>query len=354
MKNQILLLLLCGATLPCFAQSQIIQLSNPSFEDFARASNPPINWYNCGFPGESPPDVQPDPTFSVSKDAYDGETYLGMVVRDNDTWESVSQRLSQPFQKGACYQFEIYLARSLSYQSVSRISDKAANYATPAKLKIWAGNGQCDKRQLLGATDRVIHTDWKPYSFQFDATGTWNYIILEAFYDEPTLVPYNGNILLDKISELKRVDCAFFTDEALGKNNTQVDEIAPQTPVTPISETELAATVETYANRITFDDFGSLRRMLYTDPQTGKERWVNLPLYSMLEGLKQHSLITLIIVIVEKDADLAEKKKQSLKTALRHMGARKDQVIVRGWQENDAAKSWLGNPDSGVLLRLIR
>ncbi len=129
---------------------------------------------------------------------------------------------------------------------------------------------------------------------------------------------------------------------------------APQPPAKPVSETELAAMVETYANRITFDDFGSLRRMLYTNPNTGKEKWVNLPLYTILEGLKQHSLATLTLVIVEKDPELAEKKKQSLKTALRNMGARNDQVIVRGWQETDAAKTWSGNPDSGVLLRLIR
>ena len=93
---------------------------------------------------------------------------------------------------------------------------------------------------------------------------------------------------------------------------------------------------------------------MYADERTGKEKWVNLPLHTILEGLQQHPLTNLILVIVEKDADLAEKKKQSLKTALRNMGARKDQVIVRGWQETDATKSWSGNPDSGVLLRLIR
>lgn len=352
MKTYLLSLFFCAATGSGFAQFQSIYFINPSFEDYARASNPPINWHDCGFRGESPPDVQPDPTFNVAKQAYDGATYLGMVTRDNDTWESVSQRVSEPFQKGACYQFEVYLARSLTYMSVSRVSDKSANYATPVKLRVWAGNGHCDKQQLLGETKLVINTEWKPYNFQFGADQNFNYIILEAYYDNPDLPPYCGNILVDKLSDIKQVDCAFPADAAPDQKIVEQEAEAPLT--TPVSETELANLVETYANRITFDDFGSLRRMLYTNPNTGKEKWVNLPLYTILEGLQQHPLTNLILVIVEKDPDLAEKKKQSLKTALRNMGARNDQVIVRGWLENDAAKSWSGNPDSGVLLRLIR
>ena len=355
MKNHLILLLCCAATLSCFAQSQPIYFTNPSFEDlFANASTPPRNWHDCGFRGESPPDINPNLTFNVTKPAYDGETYLGMVVRDNNTWESVSQRVSNPFQKGACYQFEVYLARSLTYMSISRVSDKPANYATPAKLRVWAGNGPCDKQQLLGETKLVINTNWKPYIFQFGTEEIFNYIILEAYYDNPDMPPYCGNILLDKLSDIKQVDCAFSADVAPDQEIVEQETEAPHPPAKPISETELAAIVETYANRITFDDFGSLRRMLYTNPNTGKEKWVNLPLHTILEGLQQHPLTNLILVIVEKDPDLSEKKKQSLKTALRNMGARNDQVIVRGWQENDAAKSWSGDPDSGVLLRLIR
>lgn len=182
-------------------------MSNPSFEDFARASQPPINWYNCGFPGESPPDVQPDPTFNVTKVAADGETYLGMVVRDNDTWESVSQKMSRPLEKGKCYEFSIQLSRSLTYMSVSRISDQQANYATPAKLRIYGGFGHCDKQYMLGETKLIINTNWKEYNFKFEPMGNYTYIVLEAFYDTPTLVPYNGNILLDKASTINLVPC---------------------------------------------------------------------------------------------------------------------------------------------------
>lgn len=356
MKNHLILLFYGAVALPGFVQSQSIQFSNPSFEDFANASTPPMDWHDCGFRGESPPDIQPNPTFNVTKKAYDGDTYLGMVVRDNKTWESVSQQISQPLQKGGCYTFEIYLARSLSYISVSRLTDNVANYATPVKLKVWGSFGHCDKEQLLATTPLVINKDWKPYRLIFEAHEAYSYLLFEAYYDEPTLVPYNGNLLLDNLSEIQPYTCNeedSFNPEGFAFEKEEEAE-APQPPIKPVSETELAAMVETFANRITFDDFGSLKRMLYTDERTTEEKWVNLPLYNILEGLKQHSLATLTLVIVEKDPDLAEKKKQSLKTALRNMGAQKDQVIVRGWQETDATKSWSGNPDSGVLLRLIR
>ncbi len=358
MKNHLILLLCSVATLSGFAQTAPIEFTNPSFEDSPGSSSSPIHWYNCGFPGESPPDVQPNPTFNVTKEAYNGETYLGMVVRDNDTWESVSQRISQPLQKGGCYGFEIYLARSLTYMSVSRLTDNTANYATPTKLRVWGGFKHCDKKQLLTTSQLVTHTDWKPYHLFFKAQEAYSYLLLEAFYDTPTLVPYNGNLLLDKLSEIKLFPCnensSFDPEFFAASEKEEAEEQVPETQVAPISETELVTMVETYANRITFDDFGSLKRMLYADERTGKEKWVNLPLYNILEGLRQHSLATLTLVIVEKDPELAEKKKQSLKTALRNMGARKDQVIVRGWQETDATKSWSGNPDSGVLMRLIR
>jgi hypothetical protein len=110
--NLSVLVILSNFTLK--AQGEPIILDNPSFEDMPRHSKEPRFWTNCGDPAESPPDVQPDYTFQVSKSAFDGNTYLGMVVRDNDTWEEVGQMLSSPMRQGTCYKFSIKLARSLT------------------------------------------------------------------------------------------------------------------------------------------------------------------------------------------------------------------------------------------------
>ena len=161
-----------------WGQDEVITLQNPSFEDMPRPGKPPRNWFDCGFQGETPPDVQPDPTFSVSKMPVDGGTYLGMVVRDNDTWESVSQKLSSPLKKGKCYEFSLHLSRSELYISVSRTSDETANYTTPAKLRIYGGYGHCDKQFLLAETKVIINHRWLEYKFRFEPIEDYNYIIL--------------------------------------------------------------------------------------------------------------------------------------------------------------------------------
>ena len=85
-----------------FGQADAIQLINPSFEDYPRAERVPHGWRDCGFPGESAPDTHPSGAFDVVKYPSDGNTYLGMVVRDNDTWERVSQHLTAPIQAETC------------------------------------------------------------------------------------------------------------------------------------------------------------------------------------------------------------------------------------------------------------
>lgn len=190
-----------------FSQDEPIYLTNPSFEDFPRHSKEPNGWFNCGFPSESPPDVQPSGDFSVTKPAFDGNTYLGMVVRDNDTWEAVSQRLSRPMKKGQCYEFSLQLARSELYISLSRSSNETTNYVTPAKIRIYGGFGNCDKQYLLDETSLIINNRWLQYNFKFEPIADYSYITIQAFYETPTLFPYNGNVLVDNASPIKPIPC---------------------------------------------------------------------------------------------------------------------------------------------------
>ena len=196
------------------AQSQvnnhetIIRLYNPSFEDMPRNSRAPRGWLNCGFMGESPPDTQPDSTFKVFQPANNGNTYLGMVTRDNDTWEAVAQRLNRPLEAGKCYSFGIFLARSESYLSVSQTTGANVNYDTPSVLRIWGGAGRCDKRELLHETSTITHTRWLEYKFKFTPAQTHTYIVLEATYKMPTLFPTNGNLLIDNASPIVMIPCS--------------------------------------------------------------------------------------------------------------------------------------------------
>lgn len=228
------------------AQEVEIQLDNPSFEDIPRHSREPRYWTDCGWPSESPPDVQPDFTFQVTKQAFSGNTYLGMVTRDNDTWESVGQLLNSPLEDGKCYEFSIKMARSLSYYSVSRERNVPANYIEPIKLRVWAGFGMCDKREMLDESPLISNTDWKEYKFKFEPSGNYTHFILEAFYKTPSLFPTNGNLLLDDASSIVMIPCDTEVPdepqdpqpvgEPLADNG--ITPRSPDQPTTPVQPTQ--------------------------------------------------------------------------------------------------------------------
>lgn len=184
-----------------------IYLNNPSFEGLPTAGTPPTGWNNCGHPSESPPDVQPG-SFDVAKKASHGNTYLGLVVRDNETWESVSQRLSRPLEMNQCYEFSMDVCRSEIYISQSKTTNQKANYVTPARLLIWGGNGSCGKQELLYETSIIQNTRWLGVNFRLHPQkGSYNYIIFEAYYQTPVMFPYNGNVMLDNASPIRQIPC---------------------------------------------------------------------------------------------------------------------------------------------------
>ena len=233
-------LIFCSPLL--FGQDQSIELRNPSFEGTPYAGSnenyfkAPRGWYNCGKPNETPPDIQPNldpfgaPFFEVTTKAQDENTYLGLVVRDNDTWEAVGQRLKLPLESGKCYEFSLYLARSERYVSDARDgSGMDVNHNQPAVIRIYGGNGYCQKKQLLDETGVIRHTKWKKYSFKFEPNSRMNFLLIEAFYKTPTLLPYNGNVLVDHLSNIELVPC----DEELPVEEPVEELVASNDKVIP-------------------------------------------------------------------------------------------------------------------------
>jgi outer membrane protein OmpA-like peptidoglycan-associated protein len=194
----------------------LIKLRNGSFEDEPyigrRSGKGPDGWRDCGKLGETSPDVHPAPFpdstfFEVTTRPSDGNTYLGMVVRDNITWESIGQRLRTPMKAGNCYNFSIDLARSKRYVSPSKTSDEDVNYEKAAVLRVWGSNSPCGKLELLDETDAVENHSWRTYNTRLEPSRNYSFLILEVFYKTPVFTEYNGNMLLDNASNLIPVPC---------------------------------------------------------------------------------------------------------------------------------------------------
>lgn len=185
-----------------------IRLANPSFEGPPRHSAQPPGWMDCGSSEQSPPDTHPAGAWGVSKKAYHGNTYLGMVTRNDATWESVGQPLERPLAVNQCYEFSAVMCMSEEYLSPTRRDQlNTYSFTTPVVLRVWGSNFPCKGEELLGESAEVDNTDWMKYNFKVKASRPYRFIILEAFYKTPVLMEYNGNILVDNLSALVPVEC---------------------------------------------------------------------------------------------------------------------------------------------------
>lgn len=223
MPYRLLLSLVFISSLIIVHSQQVIVIDNPSFEEAPRMgtnNNYSINgWYDCGalyFKGESPPDIHPGNFWDVRLSPSHGDTYLGLVVRDNDTWEGLSQRLTSPIEAGKYYSFSVDLAKSPTYNSHSRMNtfyNEATgrkepipmNFTTPSILRVWGGNGYCEPDQLLFVSSTINNEYWEEHVVYIAPKADYSFITFEVYYTQPVELPYCGHILLDNISDLELI-----------------------------------------------------------------------------------------------------------------------------------------------------
>ena len=186
MIKSFLLTFFCSSLcITSFAQ-HVVTVKNGSFEGEVGEGNIPTSWLACG--EDSTPDVLPGP-WGVYSRATEGVTYMGLITRDNGTWETAGQLLDKPLKKNECYSFKISLALSAAY----------AGYNKPVRFRIWGGHKLGEKKQLLVQSDLVNHYEWKVYNLVFFTNDTYESILLEPYYDTPNK-PYRGNLLFDGMS----------------------------------------------------------------------------------------------------------------------------------------------------------
>lgn len=190
MNPRINFLFLAFLLIPFLCVSQSIQLANASFEGEHADATMPQEWSACQ--KGSTPDILPG-SWGVYLEPVDGNSYIGLITREDGSYESIGQKLSAPIQAEECYRFSVELAHSNTY----------ANYNLPIRLRIWGATSRCSKDQILVDSPPVKHIDWKTYELEFVSEGEYPYIIIEAFYAKGVYFPYRGNILVDGISIMR-------------------------------------------------------------------------------------------------------------------------------------------------------
>jgi len=255
-QTKLFLSSLCLLILSSGLYGQDVIIFNNGLEDTPRRGTTMTRsvdgWLDCGatkFPNESPPDIHPDNFWKVNLAPAQGQSYVGLVVRQNDTYESISQGLDIPLKKGQCYTFSIYLSRSDDYWSGTtdlkgNRSSAQVNYTTPAIFRLWGGKIYCGQSQLLAESGPVNSSKWNMYEFEVKPATDINYITYQAFYEIPNWIPYNGHILLDDASNFLEIDCE--TKEEIHSSDP-IAEVKPDKPKKvekkstedPVQETEV-------------------------------------------------------------------------------------------------------------------
>lgn len=345
-RNVLRFALLFALPLPAFGQGTVITLINPSFEGSPGAGIEIPGWYNCGPAHETPPDLQPG-FFRVATAPRHGNTYLGLVVRQTGTWESVGQRLSQPLEANQCYEFSLDLRRDTSYVSQLAGGSVPMKFTTPARVIIWGGNGYCDKGEVLYQSAVIIHPRWLTYNCRMSPKkGNWTHIIIEAYYGSqdpfnPALPLHsNGNILIDNCTPIKSVVCgpdkmpAAKKKPEISKKGPEKPAAQPQTTVaqaaTPAVQNKPPKRGRSYrldvyfkANEYTFDVGSS---------EKGLEE-----LYNMLKNNSEISVEigghtnNLLHPYADKAMDLSTKRAKSVADWLISKGVSSERVQYKGY-----------------------
>ncbi len=165
-------------------------LNNASFEGQAQDATMPSGWFACE--KGTTPDILPG-FWGVVTEASEGETFMGLITREDGTFESIGQRLQKSLQKDLCYEFELDLCRSNTYEG----------YNFPIRVIIWGGKSKCSKDQILFDSPTIEHTDWKTYQVKFEAKTKIKYLIIEAYFGHGLMFKYKGNVLIDALSRIK-------------------------------------------------------------------------------------------------------------------------------------------------------
>lgn len=175
----------------CIAQAQNkdVYVTNTSFEGEPDDATIPVGWFACA--PATTPDILPGP-WGVYQEATEGDTYVGLITRNDGTYESIGQRLSGKLEAKECYTFSMDLAYSNTY----------AGYNKPVKVRVWAGKTKCDKGQLIAETDFIKNRDWETHNFHFTSKKNYHYIIIEAYYKDGKF-SHQGNVLIDNLSRIK-------------------------------------------------------------------------------------------------------------------------------------------------------
>lgn len=160
-------------------------MKNPSFEDEPADATMPSDWFSCN--RGTTPDILPG-YWGVYTRPSDGQSYIGLITREDGSYEAIGQRLLNPLVEGECYEMSV----DLSY------SDVYAGYNSTIKLKVYLGEKKCKRDQEVYASPIIKSEQWQTFKFSFTPNNDMSYILIVAYDDSGKKA---GNMLIDHLTQ---------------------------------------------------------------------------------------------------------------------------------------------------------
>lgn len=196
-----------------------IPLVNPSFEGEPRRSVALSNgfflvdgWIDWVlFPAQNGPDIHGIDIHGIASEfwnvltvPYDGESFVGLVTREDETWECIGQKLPSPLRKLRSYDLVLYLCQDPHFASITKSSHvEPMLFNSPAVVRIWGSNGVGNLDELLTESHPIMHEEWRKYNLFLQPQDDYTYLVIEAFYPLDYHGPTNGHVLIDNAKLLQ-------------------------------------------------------------------------------------------------------------------------------------------------------
>ena len=165
---------------------------NNSFEGEPQDAFIPVGWHKCT--PLTTPDILPG-VWGVYQEPAEGSTFVGLITRNDGSYESIGQRFPKPLKAGQCYRITLFVAHSETYAGFNEV----------IRFRIWGGNEKCRRSELIYESVDVDHSDWKQYIIEYTPDSDLKYFILEAAFPDANK-DSRGNVIFDYIDAIRKCD----------------------------------------------------------------------------------------------------------------------------------------------------
>lgn len=171
-----------------YAQSFV----DPSFEGPTdNGSYPPLPWIRYDpWPYKNTPDHQPG-HFGVTRSAFHGAKYVGMVCRPDSSTETIGHKLD--LLPDTDYYFSVYLAHAEQYQTYGD---------HPGTIRVLGRKTSNSPFFLMWSSPTIDHLDWKKYWIYIRTpSDPVEFLFFQAYYSPLSFG--RAAVLIDSVGEIK-------------------------------------------------------------------------------------------------------------------------------------------------------